>query len=97
MFSAEGVKALIDMLAEEYGTIGRWMKHVTIWAVVIAIFLAALGGISYFLEYLTRVFVGQGLLFILFMFIGFGIIGAVGGLVHFVLEKGLEKFKARKE
>ena len=32
-----GIKDIIDMMAERYGTVGRWAGHLTLWLVVTAI------------------------------------------------------------
>ena len=84
------------MMAGRYGAIGRGVGHIVFWLVLLAIGMSALGAITFWLKYLSGVFVGQGILFALFLVISFGVIGVVGGLVHFILDKALEWFKNRK-
>ena len=96
MFSVEGVKDFIEMMDERYGAFGRAAGHIFIWSIVIAVITGALTVIAYSIQHLAQIFVGQGILYVLFIFVGFGIIGAGGGVVYFVIEKVLEWYKSRK-
>ena len=55
-----------------------------------------LGSLYLIVKFLVQNIVGSGVIFALFMFVGFAIIEAVGGVVYFVVEKVLEWFKSRK-
>lgn len=84
------------MMEERYGAPGRLASHFILWAVLAAIGMSAVGVIGFWVDYLSGIFVGQGFLFSLFIFISFSIIGVVGGVVYFILEKALGWYRNRK-
>ena len=93
----EGISEFLQMIESRFGSFGRYAVIVAsaIWMSVLI-----LGGLLLnvtIIDLLADRLIGQGLLFMLFILIGFGTIGAVGGVVHFILGKAFAWYKSRKE
>lgn len=81
------------MVESHFGVVGRTTVIALLLILASALGLGGLSANVFFVNYLLQSLPGQGIIYFLFVFSSFAIIGVVGGIAHFILDKVFEKVK----